>query len=329
MRCLTQSFAGFLIGLVLTLAGTAPAQAGLCVAPFPITITSVTSTILPPYDPFSGADTTLDVAITLSNSLLSLSCDVGISFTRAAGLPATMGAGASTLQYTIVSPGGATLLQTTGFIAGSSPAPANRLDLTVPILGSVTAHVLIKVPPGQLVSAGNYSDLQVTLLVVSRGVLLNNSSNAIIAQQTFVPSTTVPAKCVLTAPGNASLDFSSAISNGHPNPAIIKSTQFSNVQCTAPSILRLSGSAMQPVGSVPARPGFDNFIHWRAAGSFGNASALLSTNVASRVDSGSKNIAAGVTSNESINVDVNLLDGNPIIAGSYSGTLTVTIDPNL
>jgi hypothetical protein len=26
---------------------------------------------------------------------------------------------------------------------------------------------------------------------------------------------------------------------------------------------------------------------------------------------------------------VNLLNGNPIIAGSYRGTLTVTIDPNL
>ncbi|MBA2127421.1 hypothetical protein DLM45_14500 [Hyphomicrobium methylovorum] len=321
--------AGFISAALCLVVTATPGQAALCVAPFPITVSSVTTTLLSPYDPFSGTDATLGVTITLSNSLISLGCDVSISFTRLAGLPAVMSQGANSLQYTIESPGGATLLQTTGFVQGSSPAPANRIDAVVPLLGSVSVNVIIRVPAGQLVAAGNYSDLQVTLLVVSRGVLLSNTPRAIIAQQAFVPSISVVSKCVLPAPSSSTLDFTSAISHGVPNPAIVKSTQFTNVQCTAPSILRLSGSAMQPVLATPPKTGFDNSINWRANGTFGNASSSLNTSIASQADSGSKNVGSGATSNGNINVDVNLLSGNPIISGNYSGVLKVTIDPNL
>lgn len=86
---------------------------------------------------------------------------------------------------------------------------------------------------------------------------------------------------------------------------------------------------MQPVGSIPAQTGFDNFINWQAAGTFGNASTALNTVSASQATSATKNTPSGVTTSGTIGVNVNLVDGNPIIAGSYQSTLIVTIDPNL
>lgn len=315
-----------LIAAVLLVATDHPAQA-LCVTTGAPTV-STSSTMLPDYDPFSTSDATLDVTITISVPLVAL-CQGALSFTRTAGLPAVMSQGSSSLQYSVETTSGQTLMQTTGFVAGSSPAPANRIDITLPVTGSTTVTVRIRVPAGQLVAAGSYSDLQLNLTLVALGNLAGSSPTALLKQQPFTPAVNVVSKCVLPAPNTSTLDFSSAISNGHPDPSVVQSAIFSNVQCTAPSILRLSGSAMQPVGSIPAQPGFDNFINWQAAGTFGSASTTLSTNSASQASSPTKNTASGVTSNGTINVNVNLLNGNPIIAGSYSNTLTVTIDPNL
>jgi hypothetical protein len=310
----------------ILLVAPGPAQA-LCVTTGAPSI-STSSTMLPDYDPFSTSDTTLDVTITMSVPLLAL-CQGALSFTRTAGLPAVMSQGSSSLQYSVETTSGQTLMQTTGFVSGSSPAPANRLGITLPVVGSTTVTVRIRVAAGQLVAAGSYSDLRLNLTVVALGNLVGSSPTALLKEQSFAPAINVVSKCILPAPNTTTLDFSSAISNGHADPSVVQSAIFNNVQCTAPSILRLSGSAMQPVGSIPAQPGFDNFIDWQAAGTFGNASTTLNTNSASQTSSATKNTASGATSNGTINVNVNLLNGNPIIAGSYKNTLTVTIDPNL
>ncbi len=323
---LIQRFPVASIAMFLIAVTAGPARA-LCIATFPVTITPSSAT-LPDYDPFSASDTTLNVTFTFAESLLAV-CQAGLSFTRTAGLPALMNQGSSSLQYSIETVSGQTLMQTTGFVNGSSPAAANRTDFLLPILGSTTVTVRIRVPAGQLVAAGNYSDAQINLTLVALGPLLGSAPSALIKQQPFTPSINVISKCVLPAPSSSTLDFTPAISNGHPNPGVVQSTVFNNVRCTAPSVLRLSGSAMQPVPTIAGQTGFDNFINWRAAGTFGNASTVLGTNVASQVTSATKNTPSGVTTNGTIGVDVNLLNGNPIIAGSYRGTLTVTIDPNL
>jgi hypothetical protein len=305
-----------------------PAQA-LCVVLGPGTVSPPAAT-LPDYDPFSTTDTILDMNFSVSVPLLAI-CGASISFTRSAGLPAVMSQGASNLQYSIEVPSsGQTLLQTTGFVSGSSPVPGTRYDFLLPLLGATAnVPVRIRIPAGQLVASGNYSDNQLNATVVALGDLLGTMPTGILKQQGFVPSVNVVSKCVLPAPSISTLDFSSAISNGHPNPGVIQSSVFNNVRCTAPSVLRLSGGAMQPVGSVPAQSGFDNFINWRAAGTFGSAATVLNTNSASQATSPTKNTPSGATPNGTINVDVNLMNGNPIIAGSYRSTLTVTIDPNL
>jgi hypothetical protein len=326
MRASVLKFAIVLLSMNFIAAMTGPASAA-CVAAFPVTITPASAT-LPSYDPFSTSDTTLDMTLTFTESLLAV-CQAAVSFTRTAGLPALMSQGGSSLQYSIETTSGQTLMQTTGYVSGSSPAVANRLDFLLPVLGSVNQTVRIRVPAGQLVAAGNYSDVQTNLTLVALGPVLGSAPAALIKQQPFVPSINVFSKCILPPPSASTLDFTSAISNGLPNPGVQHSTVFNNVQCTAPSILRLSGGPMQPLVSIPAQTGFDTFINWKAAGTFGNASTVLSTDSASQASSATKNTPSGVTANGTIGVNVNLLRGNPIIAGSYQGTLTVTIDPNL
>ncbi len=326
MRVALPRVLAALFALLVLAARAEPARA-LCITTGAPTVTT-SSTVLSSYDPFSVSDTILDVQITISVPLIA-ACQAALSFTRTAGLPAYMSQGGSNLQYSVETTSGQTLMQTTGYVSGSSPAVGNRLDFTLPLLGSATQTVRIRVPAGQLVAAGSYSDLQLSLTLVALGNLLGTAPTALLAQQPFTPSINVLSKCVLPAPSASTLDFTSAISNGIPNSGVVLSTIFNNVQCTAPSILRLSGSAMQPVGSIPARTAFDNFINWRASGNFGNASTVLSTDVATQASSTTKNVPSGITSNGTITIDVNLLNGNPVIAGSYQGTLVVTIDPNL
>jgi hypothetical protein len=327
MTMLLQRSGVGLIGALLIVVTPLPAQA-LCVVTGAATATP-TATSLPAYDPFSTSDTIVDLQFSVSVPLLAV-CSAALSFTRTAGLPAVMSQGASTLRYSIEMTSGQTLLQTTGYVANSSPTTGTREDFSLPLLGATAnVPVRLRVPAGQLVAAGTYSDAQVNLTVVALTDLFGSSPGALLKQQAYTPSINVISKCVLPSPSTSTLDFTSAISNGHPNPSVVQSSVFNNVQCTAPSILRLSGSAMQPTGSIPGQTGFDNFINWKAAGTFGSASTVLSTNSASQASSATKNIASGVTSNGTIGVNVNLLNGNPIIAGSYRSTLTVTIDPNL
>ena len=116
-------------------------------------------------------------------------------------------------------------------------------------------------------------------------------------------------------------------SNDDPTAADLRSVAFDGVSCTAPTLVRLSGDAMQlhPAG---ASPGFDSHIHYRASARFSAASTVLDTSVAGVASSGTANTASGATANGSITVDVNLLAGKPLLAGTYAGTLTVSIEPS-
>jgi hypothetical protein len=79
---------------------------------------------------------------------------------------------------------------------------------------------------------------------------------------------------------------------------------------------------------ISAASGLDNFIHWRAQGTFSAATATLSTNSAATVISSATNVASGATSGATITINVNLIAGQPLLAGTYTGVLTVTVDPN-
>lgn len=273
------------------------------------------------YDPFGGEETR-EVTVGVK-SRSSGQCDVALTFQRPS-LPPVMSRRASTLEYAIEGSGGNSLVQTTD---GNGCAPANRIDFFGMRKGDTrSAVVRVRLPAGQVRQAGDYADEHVDLVLA--GLNEHREPSRHILRKRFKANTRVIAKCVLPPPTPATHNFSGAITQGVPNPAQIRTSTFSNVQCTAPAKIRLIGNAMQPSAPLAPRSGFDNFINWRAAATFGNANAVLATSTTQQVDSQYNNLSSGPTLNGTINVGINLLRGKPLIAGTYSSTLTVAIDPD-
>ncbi|MCB1518987.1 MAG: hypothetical protein KDJ37_00255 [Hyphomicrobiaceae bacterium] len=322
--------AGLVLMLALLIGSGGSALAACAGNANNIVVTVTPSPVLPGYDPFAAGDLVRTITVTITNNT-NRRCDAAISFQRSGSASPAMTSGGNGLNYVIEeSTGGSSLVTTAGFISGSSPAAANRVAFGNVTSGSSASRTLqVRIPAGQVVAAGDYIDGLVSMQVIG----LNNAGTnpiRLVKAVAFVPQATVVAKCIMPSPSTPNLNFSAAIANGRPNSGVVQTTTFSNVACTAPARLRLTGAALQPTSPIPARAGFDNFINYRADGSFGSAAATLSTTVAEHsVDSAQKNTASGATSNGFISVGVNLISGNPIIAGSYTGILTVTIDPAL
>lgn len=292
-------------------------------------ITAGTSTtVTPAYDPSGVADQLHSFTVTIANprTNANATCTLALSFTRAT-LPATMTNGATTLQYSIESTSGATIIQNTGFAAFSSPSAANRIDLTIAPGGTANVTVRIRIPAGQTsAGAGSYTDNTVTIGIyeIAFGVPFRA-----LDEHVFTLNASIASACNLPAPDVSTLNFTSAISQGLPNSAFVLRSTFNGVACTAPSRIRLTGSSLLPTPAVGAVAGFDNDIDYLAIAQFGAASTALNTTVASQVTSAGTNVASGPVAGATITVDVNLLVGQPLLAGTYSSVLTVTIDPSL
>jgi len=292
-------------------------------------ISSGTSTtVTPAYSTSAVADQIHTFTVTIANPRTNAgaTCDLALSFTRSS-LPATMTNGAATLEYSIESTSGATLVQTAGFAAFASPQPANRIDLTIAPGGTVVVSVRIRILAGQTsATAGNYTDSTVTVGIYE--LVLGAPSEAL-DEHVFTVNASITSGCTLPAPDTSNLNFTPAISAGLPNPGFILRSTFNGVSCSAPSRIRLTGSPMAPTPTTGTVAGFDNEINYLAIAQFGAASAALNSNFTTQVTSAGTNVVTGAVSGATITVDVNLLAGQPIIAGTYSSVLTVTIDPSL
>ncbi|MBI1385800.1 MAG: hypothetical protein GC150_12900 [Rhizobiales bacterium] len=205
---------------------------------------------------------------------------------------------------------------------------ASPLSFTVPGNGqaSVTVFVRIEAALNPFLPAGLYEDAGINEVYIYEG---NTASDAAVrAQAPFVATATVAAACDLPPPDVATLDFSSAISNGLANTGAVLSSGFSGVRCTSPASITLTADALRRSPSGAPVAGFDNFINFRAEASFDGANVVLET----EGDSGDETAtsagqSSAATSGGSVVVDVNLMAGNPILAGAYSGVLTVAVDP--
>ena len=282
--------------------------------------------VTPAYSAQNSGDQLHAFSVTIQNPHNSKSCSFALSFTRAA-LPATMANGASTLSYSVESAAGATLLQTTGYVFGSSPPNTNRLAGFVAANSSVTLNVRIRIPAGQTgAAAGSYADSTVTIGIyeISGGTPVGT-----VDTQPFTVTANVVTACTLPAPDAATLNFTPSITNGVPSSSYVLRSTFTGVSCTQPARIRLTGGALQPSVATPAASGFDNFIDWQATGVFSAATAALDTRSAVSATSAGFNVSSGAVSGATITVDVNLVAGNPVIAGTYSAILIVSIDPNL
>lgn len=230
--------------------------------------------------------------------------------------------GGGTLPYAIqTAAGGGTPL----IFSGTDP-DGHRLDFTLSSHArsvTVTVYVLMQPTPGAH-AAGTYTD-GVSLQVFNR----KDWHRTLVGSRPFLVTGTVAQVCQLPAPDMANVNFNSAISHGLPNPAVVLTVKFKNVSCTAPARIRLSGQRLEPASAVTPVAAFDNFIHWQANASFGAAAVVLNTTTATQATSAAQNVSAGAFAGVTITVNVNLLRGQRVIAGSYSNILTVTIDPSL
>ena len=98
----------------------------------------------------------------------------------------------------------------------------------------------------------------------------------------------------------------------------------------APATLILSGDAMQQTPSADGGAGFQGYIDWSATAAYGNAEVTFMTDGLNEVTparSDRTNADSGTGDGE-VRVDVSL-QGNarPLLAGHYTGTLTLVLNP--
>ena len=300
------------LGLVPVLALCLAGEAEAACLSSDITGISTTSTTLAPYNPFTSFSPKI-VTVTVA---ASRPCAVELAFHSTSSPPRM--SGPEFLAYDVQLPAGATSL----IYGGGTPTSTAHIDIGAGNVG--TATVQINVPPGQVVSDGAYSDGALAAHVFDK----TGSTFTLLRTAGVLVGGSVAKVCQFTTPRSPTLNFSPGISNGVPNPGYVQSLTLEGVSCTAPTLVRLSGEAMQPTQPAAAPPGLDDRIHYRASASFNAATAVLDTRVASEVASAGRNTGAGATVNGVIGVDVNLLAGRPLLAGAYSATLTVSVDPS-
>jgi hypothetical protein len=294
-------------------AAAAPAKVALASClPSDITGITYTGTALPPYNPFTPFAPKL-VTVTVSTAR---ACALELAFLSLSS-PAKL-TGSGSLNYDIQLPSNDVSL----IYVGGTPATTAHIDIGAGNIGSTT--VQIRLPAGQVVGDGVYSDASVVSQIFDKsGAVLTLLKTA-----NLPLSGSVVRACQFTAPTSPTLNFTAAISNGLPRPGFVQSVTFQNVSCTAPSILRLSGNAM--LLTQPASPTtvFDNLINYRASASFSGANTVLDTSSGGDVASATRNTLVGAVTEGVVSVDVTLLAGKPLLPGTYSSILTVSIDPN-
>lgn len=275
--------------------------------------TSITAT--PAYQPFSGSALTYSFNMTVQNSNNS-ACSIALIFVRPTA-PLVMSSGGFTLNYNLDFNG-------TNIVNIGSPSSGYYLTAPGNGTGTFSTYNLTIAANQTSAAAGNYADNQVVVYLYAY-----KSGWRFVRTYALSLEASINKTCVMQAPSPATLNFTSAITMGTPNPGSVLSSTISGVNCTSPSRITLSGNAMQRTPSVTPTAGFDSFINWQATATLGSATATLATNAASTVTSANYNVPSGTTVGGTVGVDVNLLAGQRLRSGNYTGVLTVTVDPTL
>lgn len=278
-----------------------------------ITSMTVSGTALASYNPFLAPTPRLLTVSVASN----VACSVELAFQTST--PAHMQGQGSLLAYDVQMQSSTTSLL---FSAGM-PTATIRIDIAAGNVG--TATVQVAVPTNQIVASGAYADAS---LVAS---LFDRTGPATLAPLKSVGapiSTTVVPVCNFESPTNPTINFSGAITNGLPNPNDVKSVTLPSLRCTAPSLLRLSATPMRLTTSATGGVAFDSAINFRATATLTGATAVLDTRNGTTAVSTQRNVVAGATLESSVKVDVSLLVGQPLLAGTYSSVMTVSVDPS-
>lgn len=269
----------------------------------------------PAYQPFSGSALTNSFSLTVQNANTT-ACSIAIVIYRPTA-PTAMSNGGFTLNYT---------LDFNGNNVVNFGTISSGYFLTAPGNGSGTFSTYnLTIAANQTsAAAGAYSDNQVLVVLYAY-----RNGWRFVRTYTMNFTATIDRTCAMSAPSPGTLNFTSAISLGIPSSATVLSSTLGGVNCTSPSRITLLGSAMQRTPALPATAGFDNFINWQATANLGSASATLDTSFGSTTTSANYNVVSGTTVGGTVDVDVNLLAGQRLRSGTYTGVLTVTVDPTL
>jgi len=293
-------------------------------------VTSFTATSLdiPSYDPFNGNLTFRNFTVSVTtNKACYLFHRLGYANTSASKMS---NGTATTPRYRVTTPGGGSGDQIIDF-------PINDYGRSILTSANVptTYNQALTLDALTLTPAGTYTDPSFTI-TLHRSSLYGNNDGVIKTLSAPVSATVIKTCAIDTAsPSAGTLAFpSSSLAAGLPNPATVKAYS-TLVSCSFPTRVQLIGKVLLPTSPANAQPGFDNFINYRAVGTFGAASAAMTTSFVQNasptvaVDSGGTNIASGTTLSGTLGVDVNLVRGNQVLAGTYTGVLVVRLDPTL
>ena len=277
-----------------------------------VTGISFTGATLAAYNPFTSYPPKT-VGVTIN---AAATCSVELAF-QVPNLPPRM-TGPGSLAYDITTMSGATSL----VYAAGLPATTTRVDVGPGLASNTTVQV--NIAPGQVVADGNYGDPTLLAQVFDK----SGPTPALLKTFAVPLQGFVARACHFGTSSTTTMNFSSAIHNGLPNPGFVQSVTFQELSCTAPSIVRLTASPMQLAVPPTSSGAFDSQIHVRARATFGGANADLDTSAGAAAASVSRHIASGASTNGSVRLDVNLLRGGPLLPGTYTTTLTLSIDPN-
>lgn len=281
---------------------------------------SISSVVLPNYNPLAAAQIRTSVLSIRNNS--GTTCNLSVSFFNGTD-PARMLNGVSFLAYNIENVGNTKTI----IYLGGTPANADRININnIGAGATATRDIDFSALTGQTKPGGTYVDNVVRADIFNRS---GGGTLTLIRSVNLTVSTTVPSVCTMGTPSPATIAFgASDIVNGLPPTSPTAKTTSISASCNAPATLRLTGQALQPLLATLPRPGFDNFINYQATAAFGAANTTLTTTTTSATQSSaSLSSAAGTTLTGTVNVGVVLQRGNPIVAGNYSGILTVTLEP--
>ena len=329
-----QRALALLLGMIVSTFAAGTAEAACAINAIGLTITPLTAstgTYTPPSAP-SAQQVTFTVSGTYT-SVLAGTCRLAVSFNRAS-LPASMaisGGGGATLPYTITSAagGGNTLLYT----GAGLPAAANLLTFSfpAPVLGvnqpfSVNLTAYFQAIPGTPQAAGNYSDNP--SVVIFDGLA---PAIVLLISRAFTVTGAVAGVCTIGGIAHPTADVAtipiSAVGVVNTSP-IPKS--YLNAACNAPSQLQLT-SQKGAVTTTSSATGFAKLINYSATASFSGANASLNTATnpaATGPESGTAIAASGGTPTGTLSVTITpQANSQPLITGSYSDTLTITITP--
>jgi hypothetical protein len=275
-------------------------------------------------------------AVVNYSALLGDECRIALSFGRST-LPASMllSGGGATLPYTVTSnaSGGSTLL----YISGGAPAAGNRVEaaFVAPLLAigattnlSLTAYFLMQ--PGSPQRAGSYAEAG-----LSADVFRINTSTLVLTllrSVAFAVSGTVAKVCTIGGVATPASDTAAIpiTATGSVNTTPINRS-YANAACNTPSNLQLTSQSGAVVRAGAPPSGFTNLINYSASAGFSGATATLdtaTTATATGPESGTAVSTSGATPSGNLSLTiVPKVNTQPLISGSYSDTLRITITP--